>query len=528
MALGRLRKDRGFQAPEDLLGDRLGGIYRLLATHGDELFGEDYFADLFTSSSRGRPTVPGRVLATVMTLQSFEGLSDREAVDRVSRDLAWQAAAGLAAGAESFDHTVLVRMRALLCKSDRPKRFLEDTVVMARAAGVLSDRARVVDSTPIFDAVATQDTVTQLRAVIRTLLRMLDRRGDGQASEVRAVLVRDDDYKAPGKPSCDWGDPDAREALVDELVRDVLAAVAVFEGRVVDPELADHLAFMVYIAGQDTETDDNGRFRIARKVAKDRVISTVDREARHGHKSKARLFDGYKAHLRSDPDGEIIDEVVVTAANTPDAGPLPGLLDDLVETQANTGEAPVIYGDAGYGAASTLEWLDEAGLGFVIKVPTPTRRAGRWSKADFGVDTEVGTVTCPTGVTVAIRFRSDGSGVARFAEACERCPLREHCTTAETGRTISIHRREDILQTERFTQASDPDWNDSYTGDRPKVERKLAHLIRKPWGGRRARMRGATRIEGDLVSRAAAINLDRMSRLGVIWNAASGWQVQPP
>ena len=81
-------------------------IYRLLADGGDELFGDDYFADLYEDSSRGRPTVPGRMLATVMVSQSFKGLSDREAVDRVTRDLAWQAAAGLEVGAESFDHTV--------------------------------------------------------------------------------------------------------------------------------------------------------------------------------------------------------------------------------------------------------------------------------------------------------------------------------------------------------------------------------------------------------------------------------------
>ena len=147
----------------------------MLAEHGDILFPVDYFADLYSVSRKGRPTIPARVVATVMVLASHEGLSDREAVDRLGRDLGWQAAAGLPAGAVPFDRSVLIRMRALLRGSDRPKRFLVDTVKMAFEAGVLLGRARTVDSTPVFDAVATQDTVTQLRSVIRTLLRLLDR-----------------------------------------------------------------------------------------------------------------------------------------------------------------------------------------------------------------------------------------------------------------------------------------------------------------------------------------------------------------
>lgn len=525
MALGRTGSDRGFQAPRDVLGDRLGGIYLLLADDGDELFGDDYFADLYENSSRGRPTVPARVLATVMVLQSFEGLSDREAVDRVTRDLAWQAAAGLPVGAESFDHTVLVKLRARLRNSDRPKRFLQDTVAVAREAGVLSGRARTVDSTPIFDAVATQDTVTQLRAVIRRLLRHLDHTDTEAAGRVRVVLVRDDDYAAPGKPPCDWDDGDARGALVDELVRDVLAAVGVFEGADVDDVwLVDHLEFMAQIAGQDVEEGDDGRFRIARRVAKDRVISTVDPEARHGHKSKARKFDGYKAHIRSDPDGEIIDDVVVTPANTGDAEALPDLLADL---EADL-DPPVIYGDAGYGGAEVLESLVENGFSYVIKVPSPTRRNGRWSKADFGVDTDASTVTCPAGITTDIKFRADGSGTAAFGDACESCPLQSLCTVAQAGRTISIHRREDILQTQRHTQTTDPEWTADYCGTRPKVERKLAHLIRKPWGGRRARMRGATRIAGDLFVRAASVNLARLAANNTTWDTHNGWTAQPP
>ncbi|MDQ3781899.1 MAG: transposase [Actinomycetota bacterium] len=174
MALGVGSVQQRFEDPRVLLGERLTGIYRLLAVEGDCLFPHDYFADLYEASRLGRPTVPARVVATVLLLASHEGLSDREACDRLERDLAWQAAAGVDAGCVAFHPTVLVGVRNRLRASQRPKRLLEDTKVVARHAGVMGRQMRVLDSTPIYDAVATQDTVTQLRAAVRKLLRALE------------------------------------------------------------------------------------------------------------------------------------------------------------------------------------------------------------------------------------------------------------------------------------------------------------------------------------------------------------------
>ena len=176
MALGSAKVQQRFENPREILGDRLkeGSLYRLLADHGQAMFPDDYFADLYSDSAKGRPTVPARVMATVMLLQAFEGLSDREATDRLEVDLRWQAAAGVDVGCESFHPTALVGQRNRLRGSARPRRLFEDTKVVAKATGAMKGRARVLDSTPIFDAVATEDTVTQLRAAIRKLLGALD------------------------------------------------------------------------------------------------------------------------------------------------------------------------------------------------------------------------------------------------------------------------------------------------------------------------------------------------------------------
>jgi hypothetical protein len=151
MALGTSDKQQRFDDPAALLGDRLaeGSVYRFLSDEGNRLFPDEYLADLYADSPRGRPTISARVLATVMVLQSFEGLSDREACDRLGADLRWQAACGVAVGAEPFHPTVLVGVRNRLRASTRPRRLLEDTVGLAKASGVVRSKIRVLDSTAL-------------------------------------------------------------------------------------------------------------------------------------------------------------------------------------------------------------------------------------------------------------------------------------------------------------------------------------------------------------------------------------------
>jgi hypothetical protein len=524
MALGVAVVQQRFESPREVLGERLraGSIYRLLADYGVVLFPDGYFADLYEVSVRGRPTVPARVVATVMVLQAFEGLSDREATERLEVDLRWQAAAGVDTGAEAFHPTVLVGQRNRLRASKRPRRLFEDTKVVARQAGVLKDRARVLDSTPLYDAVATQDTVTQLRASIRKLLIVLDNVERGLAGRVRAVLTRDDDYATVGKPPCDWDDPAAREALVDELVHDALAALAVLDGEPLTGPARDAADLLALVAGQDVVEGDDAVFRIVRGVARDRIISTVDPQARHGHKSRNRRFDGYKTHTSVDPDSELIDEATVTPANTPDRD----AVDDLLAPSDDVADKPDVIGDSAYADGETRDRLGRRGYKMPAKVPPARNRAGRFTKDRFRVDLEAGTVTCPAEQTVTITWSRRGGGKASFRPHCATCPLRQSCTAGRRGRSITIHRHEAILQHARTEQAT-PEWLARYRADRPIVERKIAHFARRLWGGRHARCRGVTRIATDVDTRAAAINLARLAVLGIgfdgtSWTAPTG------
>ena len=257
-------------------------IYGLLHRECFRLFGDEMFADLFADS--GRNCVPPMIVAVVMVLQRFEGCSDREAVDRFTFDARWKyAAGGLGFDYPGFAHTVLVDMRARLRARSVRTGSSRRRWRPRRQAGLVG-RQRVLDSTALYDAVATMDTVTLIRSAIRGLLAACDRVLEAQ---LRGLLSRDDDYASAGKPVCDYEDRQAREELIDALAKDAPALLGALDGRELGPELEQAAALLAAVVGQDLDEGEDGVFRIARRVAKDRVISTVDPEARHGHKTSA-------------------------------------------------------------------------------------------------------------------------------------------------------------------------------------------------------------------------------------------------
>ena len=229
-------------------------IWAVLYREGDRLFGDELFADLFAEV--GRRSVPPRIVATVMVLQRLQGLSDREAVEAFCFDARWKyACGGLSFDYPGFSHTVLVDMRARLAASARPERIFEVTVAAARQAGLVGVR-RVLDSTPLYDAVATMDTVTLLGAAIRGLLKVAQGRLE---IELRGVLASGDEYAWPAKPQIDWDDQAARAALVDARARDAHALLGVLAGRPLTSAVAAAARLLAAVAGQDLERGDRRR-----------------------------------------------------------------------------------------------------------------------------------------------------------------------------------------------------------------------------------------------------------------------------
>jgi len=532
MALGRASQQLDLLDPiSRFCGESLppNSIFVFLHEHRDRLFPDGLFSDLFAQI--GRRSVPPSVVAVVMVLQRLEGLSDREAVDRFTFDVRWRYAAGAGgwdAGRAGFAHTVLVDMRERLRRSDRPDRIFEVALAAAGEAGLLG-RRRVLDSTPLYDAVATMDTVTLIRSAVRGLLKAA---GCDLLVSLRAALTAGDDYASAAKPAVDWDDKAARDALIDSRARDGYALLTTLAGRegLAEP-VTQAMHLLATVLGQDLETGADGLLRIARKVAVDRVISTVDPQARHGHKTSHRGFDGYKAHIAVDPDSEIITATAVTAGNTGDAQPAPDLIADLTQqpgTDAGREGDTAVYGDSAYGAGEVLAHLHAHDIDIKTKVQPPVAPAGKFTKDQFAIDLSAATVTCANGTTIAIRpvlGHHRHAGKADFGKACTGCPLREQCTASKTGRQITISHWETHLADAR-TRQRDPVWQADYRATRPKVERKLAHLMRRRHGGRRARMRGRDRVSADFTLLAAATNLARLATLQLTHHT-NGWTLNP-
>ena len=328
-------------------------------------------------------------------------------------------------------------------------------------------RRRAVDSTILADAVATQDTITQLIAAIRRVARVVP----GAAALIASVCTGHD-YSQPGKPQIDWDDPAAKDALVSALVNDANALVAALRDRELDEQAASAVALLALVAGQDVEPAEgsdgtDGRWRIASKVAGDRVISVNDPEARHTRKSPEARRDGYRAHVSAEPATGLITDEQLTRAAGPDNS------DAAVAAQmiAREAEQAEVYGDSAYGTGGLRAALADAGHQVIIK-PGPLKPAveGGFTLDDFTVDESAGTVTCPAGITRPISARRN----VTFGAACRGCPLRARCTTSKHGRALILHKHDALLRAARADWATQLALRENYRKHRPNVERVIS------------------------------------------------------
>jgi hypothetical protein len=386
------------------------------------------------------------------------------------------------------------------------------------------------------------------------------------AADLVAAVCTGHDYTTPGKPRIDWEDPEAKDGLVSALVNDALALVNALADNQITPEASEAVALLALVAGQDVEPAEgsdgtDGRWKIAHRVAEDRVISTVDPEARHTRKSPEARRDGYRAHLVAEPGtGLITDEELTQAAGPDNSDPaiaaafLSADTDtadtdaadtDTIDTQATDGDAEPAdtdgggvpgpsrttadagigegqaglaelvrswFADSAYGTGDLRAAIKAAGHRAVIK-PKPLQVAvkGGFSVDDFTVDAQAGTVTCPNQITRPI---SPGR-VATFGSLCRSCPLAARCTTSKTGRKIVLHEHDAELRAARRTWADDPDLRAEYAKHRPNVERVVSQVATR--GGRRLKLRyrGTVKNNAWLKRRTAALNLGNLIRRGL-------------
>ncbi len=346
---------------------------------------------------------------------------------------------------------------------------------------------------------------------MRRVARVVAGAGAGELIEGVAT-ASGHDYARAGKPQIVWDDTDARAQLIDGLVRDanaVLAALGAEQARLQGPA-ADAVGLLGLVAGQDVEwvpdgDSGAGTWRIVQRVAPDRMVSIVDPDARHAHKMTARRQDGFKAHIVIEPGTGLVTACAITKASGQGSGDAEAGITLLgADTTIPADQQVTVLGDSAYGAGDMLAALHTAGHIAVVKPwPVNPAVAGGFTVDDFIPD----TMTCPAGVTRKInRGRQVNFGVA-----CRQCPLRERCTRSATGKSMRL-REHDALARAHRARAADPGFIADYRQHRPTLERSIAWITR---GNRHLRYRGTAANNAWLHRRAAAINLRRLTNLGL-------------
>jgi transposase len=487
-------------------------FYARMAARGGDLIRDEDFADCY-SAGMGRPSIPPSLLMRAVLLQLRDDVSDREAARRAAKDLDWKRALGLEADEVPFHHTTLAVFRSRLLVNDADERVLRVTLERAVTAGLFPKKVLgIVDSTGVMGAAAVADTYELIRQAIAKVIGAA-----GGAEALPKRLRRAANGIVNGKARIDWADRAVRRAELGRLVQvagTVLAATADID------ELAEARGLLERIIDQDIEQEpaDGGGPGIRHGVATDRVVSVVDPDMRHGRKSPSKRVDGYKAHVLTDHDNELILGVATTAANVPDGPEAAGLVAAAQDAGVPVAE---VLGDTAYGDGDTRIAVEAAGAKITAKTQPPAT-TGKFTKTDFAIDPDALTATCPAGHTSSTAgWGRDNKGrrvrVIRFGDRCRDCPLQSRCTTRADGRIVTLNFHEARLQAARAEQAR-PSTRRKLRR-RSLVERKLAEL--KMHGLGQARYRGQRKTLLQLRLTAGMVNLKKLFTIDADLNGAA-------
>jgi transposase len=487
-----------------------------MAAVSDVLFKDDDLKELYDPSI-GRPSIPPSLMSGVLLLQFHDDVSDEEAVQRLQFDLRWQVALNLPTDFPGFDPSSLTYFRQRLIEHNKERYAFDRFVRVGREAGFIPDRVTLLtDTTRTKGAGAVMDTYTLLRKGIRKLLKQLGYAAAGkqrglspETQRLIATYVEQD-----RKAKLDWTDPQQRAAQLQVLFQDAEAALELATEQIDDADVRSTGWLLVKIMGDDIAPDDQGQPQIAQGTASDRIISLTEPEMRHGRKSSAQRFDGFKAAVTTEQSSEMILDIQDMRAAGSDGQELMPTIERVEQHAGVTVER--VIGDGAYGSGenrATCATHQDQPVDLVAPLARPDDP--EVDKSAFAIDLAAQTATCPQGHTVTRQAGSPKLGLPtlRFTfprASCEACPLFKRCVKSKTaGRTVQTHPYEADLQAARRRQQTD-EFRDAYRL-RPPIERKQAELV--VHGLRDTRYLGHPKRQLQRLWQASTVNLKRLFRL---------------
>jgi transposase len=514
----------GRRKPQQSLFDAIGlphrvptdSFYGRMAAVNDVLFSDDDLKDLYCLDN-GRPSLPPSLMSGILLLQFYDDVSDEEAVERLQFDLRWKVALHLPLDYAGFDPSSLTYFRRRLVEHGRERYAFDRLVSVGRSVGFIPDTVTLlIDATPVKAAGAVQDTYTLLRKGIRKLLKAagyhVAGKRQGLSPQVRTLMERYVEHDRKAK--IDWSNRQERAAQLKVLVRDAEAVLELASSHSDDADVRSIGWLLTKILGDDVVTDEQGDPQIGDGTAPDRVISLTEPDMRHGHKSKARRFDGFKALITTEQSSELIVDIGdIPATGSEGAHLLPAV--ERIETLAQVKVERVI-GDGAFGSGelrAACACYNDRVIDLVSLMAQP--QDAEVAKSAFRLDLDTCTATCPQGHQGAGRPgpKEDGQRTFLFTfprAVCEACPLFDRCVhSKKTGRTVRTRAYEAYLQAARTRQQTER-FKQTYRL-RPAIERKQAELVQN--GLRNTRYLGQCKRQLQRLWTGAAVNLRRLFAL---------------
>lgn len=478
----------------------------------DDAFQEELL-EMYRQTGAGKPPVPPALLAMATLLQAYTGVGDQEAVELTVDSKRWPLGLGcLGAEEPAFSQGALFDFRMRLLGTGMDQRLLERTVELARSRGGFEAKSlrRALDSSPLWGRGRVEDTLNLLGHAARQAIGCLAALAQQEVAHVidQLGLSLFDAPSLKAALDIDWADAEHKQQALQRLC-DELDALQNWIGthfpqECQSPPLAAALHTLQALRAQDLEPDPAGGTRIRPGVAKDRQISITDPEMRHGRKSSATRFDGYKRHIAHDLDEQVILAAEVLPANTPDTAGLEPL---LIAVELQHRQVTSVHIDRGYRGDDRIPTGEAAGAAIVGRPWPAHARAGQFSKRAFQLDLIAGQATCPAGQVTPITL---GKTACFPAEACAVCALRPQGTARKTGgRTGSIHLQEDLWQ--RLQVLPTTVAGRAALRERVGVEHGLAHVSQRQ--GNEARYCGIRKNTYHLRLVCAIQNLERAQAL---------------
>lgn len=452
--------------------------------------------DLY-SQDEGRPVknLP-EIMFRSAIVQYLLNFSDREMEQAARYNLIVKWFIGIPVEDSSYDHSALGDFRDRLGEK-RWKKLFFMILKQIEDAG-FARGTQYVDATHVIANIAIPGTIGLIRQGIKALMEEVEKVNPELYEELGGKKTADKKEKVHTlKPE------EKKKKLVEvvEEARTIRNKAVVLES----PSVKQKIEQLNQILNENVE-EKNGEVQKKKEHVEDKLVSLVDKDARHGAKSNTKTFTGYKGNVMKSQDG-FVTNINGTSGNTYDGDILVPLVDEKTE---NSSKPPKIAGDAHYGSAENRYQMSLRGITIVAPIKEDFNPTGLLPQEKFVLD-KTGVV-CPAGNRTMISNHNEKNGTTTFyfkKEVCQQCALKNQCTKQD-GRTITIVKHHELIK-----EAKEYNKTQNFKDDmreRAHIEAKHAEMKRFH-GMARAKYWGLMKVNIQFIITAITVNVKRFANV---------------